>query len=94
MLVFISHFQSTTAIDSWMMQHPGKPLTIYEVVRCVRIAHKKALTLSSILHAFKKCGIYPWDADVFTDLDFLPSAVTNLVLLPGILSLEEAQVEI
>ncbi|RZC35065.1 DDE 1 domain containing protein, partial [Asbolus verrucosus] len=59
------------AVDSWMMQHSGKPLSIYEVAECVGIAHEKALTPINIIHSFKKCGIYPFDADVFTDIDFL-----------------------
>lgn len=68
------------SIDSWMMQHPGEPLSIYEVAECVGIAHEKALTPSNFINAFKKCGIYPFDANVFTDVDFLPSAVTDRVL--------------
>ncbi|KAJ8957110.1 hypothetical protein NQ318_007325 [Aromia moschata] len=79
-------------IDSWMMQHPGKPISIYEVAECVGIAHIKALTPSNIINSFKKCGIYPYDANVFSDLDFLPSDVTDRpnptdngteLLLPG-----------
>ena len=65
------------SVDTWMMQHPGKPFTIYEVAECVGFAHEKALTPSNIINAFKKCGIYPYDANVFTDIDFLPSAVTD-----------------
>lgn len=68
------------AVDSWMMRHPGKPLSIYEVAECVGIAHEKALTPSNIINAFKKCGIYPFDANVFTDVDFMPSDVTDRVL--------------
>lgn len=65
------------SVDTWLMQHPGKPFTIYEVAECVGFAHEKALTPSNIINAFKKCGIYPYDANVFTDIDFLPSAVTD-----------------
>jgi len=53
------------------------PFSIYEVAECVRIAHEKALTPSNIINAFKKCGVYPFDAKVFTDRDFIPSEVTN-----------------
>ncbi|KAK4874769.1 hypothetical protein RN001_014129 [Aquatica leii] len=61
------------------MQDPGKPFSIYEVAECVGFAHQKALTPSNIINAFKKCGIYPFGDNVFTDIDFLPSAVTDRV---------------
>lgn len=66
-----------TALDSWMMRNPGKPLTIYDVAACVGIAHEKALTPSIIISAFRKTRIYPYDRNIFTDDDFLPSQVTD-----------------
>lgn len=65
------------AIDAWLMQHPGKPMTIYEIAFCVGSAHQKALIPSNIMAAFKKCGIFPFDRDIFTEVDFLPSSVTD-----------------
>ncbi|XP_072380516.1 uncharacterized protein [Diabrotica undecimpunctata] len=52
------------AIDSWLMHHPGKPVTIYEVTGCVGEAYQKAMTLGNITLAFKKCGIYPFDREI------------------------------
>lgn len=65
------------AIDSWMMRHPGKLVTIYHVAECVGQAFLKALTPVNIVNAFKKCGIHPYDDSIFTDIDFLPSVVTD-----------------
>lgn len=65
------------AVDGWLMQHPGKPLSIYEVAACVGEAFNKALTPVNITSAFKKCGIFPFDRSVFSEIDFLPSAVTD-----------------
>ncbi|KAK9685192.1 hypothetical protein QE152_g38235 [Popillia japonica] len=31
----------------------------------------------NITAAFKKCGIYPYDRHIFTDVDLLPSSVTD-----------------
>lgn len=70
----------SAAIDTWMMQHPGKPLTIYDVAACVGFAHEKAITPSNVISAFKKCGIYPYDANIFTDVDYLASSVTDRAL--------------
>lgn len=65
------------AIDSWMMRNPGKLMTIYSVAECVGQAYAKAMTPVNIASAFKKCGIFPFDPDVFTEIDFMPSLVTD-----------------
>lgn len=65
------------AVDSWMMRNPGKTFSIYEVASCVKEAHMKAMTPANICAAFKATGIFPFNRDVFTDLDFAPSEVTD-----------------
>lgn len=69
-----------SSVDSWMMRNPGRPITIYEIAACVGEAHMKAMTPANISSAFKKTGIFPYDDNVFTDIDFLPSDVTNRAL--------------
>ena len=64
------------AVDSWNKQNPGRVFSIYEVATCVGIAHEKAMTPATIKNGFRKCGIYPFDRNVFTEADFLLSAVT------------------
>ncbi|XP_022835755.1 uncharacterized protein LOC111363186 isoform X2 [Spodoptera litura] len=66
-----------SAIDSWLLRNPGKNLSIYNVAECVGIAYMKAMTPTNITQAFKKCGIFPFDDQIFTDIDFLPSEITN-----------------
>lgn len=65
------------AVDSWMLRHPGSSMTIYTVAECVGEAYARAMTPINITAAFKKCGIFPYNPDIFTDLDFLPSDVTD-----------------
>ncbi|XP_055922503.1 uncharacterized protein LOC129953377 [Eupeodes corollae] len=64
-------------MDSWMMRHPGQPVTIYDVGALVGEAYQKSMTPTSITNAFKKTGIYPFDRNVFGEVDFLPSSVTD-----------------
>ncbi|CAH1973322.1 unnamed protein product [Acanthoscelides obtectus] len=64
-------------IDSWLMTHPGKPVTIYDLGEIIGAAFLKAMTPTNITRAFAKCGIYPFDRNLFTDEDFLPSTVTD-----------------
>ncbi|KAJ8915668.1 hypothetical protein NQ315_000600 [Exocentrus adspersus] len=56
-----------SACSSWMIRHPGVPLTIYDISECVAEALTKALTPANIIAGFKKCGIYPLDRNVFSE---------------------------
>ena len=64
-------------IDSWMLRNPGKTFTIYQVAASVELAFLKAITPFNIVADFKKTGIFPYDRNVFTDIDFMCSSVTN-----------------
>ena len=65
------------AIDLWMLHNPGKTFKIYQVAASVGLAFLKAITPSNIVAAFKKTGIFPYDRNVLTDIDFMCSSVTN-----------------
>lgn len=65
------------AVDSWLLRNPGRPMTIYNIAECVGPAYMKSMTPTNIVNAFKKCGIFPYDDQLFTDADFLPSTVTD-----------------
>lgn len=64
-------------IDSWMLRNPGKPLTIYDIGEIIGHAFLKVMTPINITKAFKACGIFPFDRNLFDDDDFLPSSVTD-----------------
>lgn len=66
-----------TAVDSWLLHHPGIPLSIYDVSGCVGVAFERSMTPSNIKSGFRKTGIYPFDRKVFTSDDFLSSSVTD-----------------
>ncbi|XP_063220582.1 uncharacterized protein LOC134529986 [Bacillus rossius redtenbacheri] len=65
------------AVDTWMMQHPGNTLTLYDIAGIVKIAHERGLTPGNIMSGFRKSGIYPFDRHIFTDKDFLCSFVSD-----------------
>ncbi|KAJ8910978.1 hypothetical protein NQ315_003671 [Exocentrus adspersus] len=68
----LKQFQTfyNSAIDSWMMSHPGETFNIYHVASCVGQAYPRAMTPVNIVAAFKKTGIYPFDRFVFGEEDF------------------------
>lgn len=65
------------AMDSWLMRHPGKTVSIYNVAELLGQAFDRAMTPSNIKSGFRKTGIFPFDRHIFTDNDFMPSEVTN-----------------
>lgn len=64
-------------IDNWMIRHPGQTLSIYDIAACVSVAFDRAMRPENIKSGFKKCGIFPFDDQIFTDDDFLTSFVTD-----------------
>lgn len=65
------------ACDNWMLSHPGKTLTIYEIAECLGHAFPLAFTPRNIESGFRVSGIWPLNADLFTDEDYLSSYVTD-----------------
>lgn len=51
-------------------------MTIYNVAKCVGEAYARIMTPLNILAASKKCGIFPFNPEMFTDIYILPSDVT------------------
>ena len=68
------------AVQRWHQEHPGKILTIHEIEPLVTEAFGKAFTIPNIVNSFRAAGVWPVDANVFTDADFMsarPTAFDN-----------------
>lgn len=63
--------------ETWLLNHPGIPLTIYSIAELVNIAFDKAFTPKNIKAGFAKTGIFPFNENIFVDADFIESAVTD-----------------
>ncbi|KAL0858974.1 hypothetical protein ABMA27_010833 [Loxostege sticticalis] len=66
-----------SACDAWMRSHPGRTMTIYDIPSIVATAYPLALTQNNIQAGFRCTGIYPFNRNIFTELDFSPSFVTD-----------------
>lgn len=64
------------AMNNWMINNPAKTVSIYEVAEISGIAFN-AMSRKNILSGFAKTGIQPFNPQIFTDDDFLMSAVTD-----------------
>ncbi|KAF2895502.1 hypothetical protein ILUMI_10673 [Ignelater luminosus] len=65
------------ACNTWMINNPGKPITIYSLAGLVGDAFPKSFTPVNISNGFKKTGIEPFNSDIFTEEDFLSAFVTD-----------------
>ncbi|KAJ8910650.1 hypothetical protein NQ315_011632 [Exocentrus adspersus] len=60
------------ACHEWLLNNPGKPMTIYEVAECVGKSYPRAFTPSNIESGFRVSGIFPLNRHVFQEHEFLP----------------------
>ena len=80
-----------TAMDSWIcnnkaqrlsddnveIQSSVRRITIYDIPGIVKVAYPLAMTQRNIQNGFQKCGIFPFNRNVFEDADFGPSFFTD-----------------
>jgi hypothetical protein len=64
-----------SAFDSWMVNNLGKTMTIYEIPEMVKQA--LAAIPNNITADFTVSGIYPFNPNIFTDIELMPSYVTD-----------------
>ena len=67
----------STAIKSWIVDNPGKPMSIFNILEMVAKAFPKAMTIENITGGFRATGIFPFDPNVHKPSDFVPSMVTD-----------------
>jgi len=72
--------------DMWMRANVGARITDYDIAGLVGEAFTKVARLDIAVSGFKCTGIYPFDRNIFSDIDYLPSDVTNI-------SLQDANIE-
>ena len=63
--------------DNWMRNNPGKTMTIYDLPGIARESWPKAAQPSSITKGFEVSGVFPFNNEIFTDVEFAPSTVTD-----------------
>ncbi|XP_036146776.1 uncharacterized protein LOC118646934 [Monomorium pharaonis] len=66
--------------DMWMRANAGARITDYDIAGLVGEAFTKVARLDIAVSGFKCTGIYPFDKNIFSDIDYLPSDMTNVPL--------------
>lgn len=65
------------AMDGWLRSNPGKTVTIYDIPSVVNEAHMSAVIPRNIVSGFQSTGIYPFNRELFSDVDFAPAVTTD-----------------
>ena len=63
--------------DSWMVANPGRRISFYDIAAIFGKAFLRSATAEKAVHGFACCGLWPYDANIFTDADFADSSVTD-----------------
>ena len=72
---FSNYFEKE--IDKFQKEHPGRRIQMTDMGSLFGKAYSKACSVENAIMGFKKCGIAPFDANVFSDEDFAPASVTD-----------------
>ena len=67
----------TSAVKSWMNHNPNMTLNIYALPKLCSSAWDRGATPENVKSGFRAAGIVPFDRNIFSDKDFLSSAVSD-----------------
>jgi len=67
-------------MDSWMKTNPGKRFSIYDVPSITTNAIVNSATPKNITNGFLVAGIWPFNRNAFTEDEYAPAIVTDIVL--------------
>ncbi|KAK9685444.1 hypothetical protein QE152_g38040 [Popillia japonica] len=63
-----------------MRPNAGKVISIYDIPSITKSAFDVAMTARNISAGFAATGTWPVNTDIFGEVDFLPTQVTNRIL--------------
>ena len=65
------------ACDKWMVSHPGRRISTYDQAELFCEAYLKAASMRNAISGFASCGLWPFNPDIFQDMHFAPSMITD-----------------
>lgn len=64
-------------LNSWLLNHPGKPITMYEIGGIIGNVFNETFSKENIGKGFQATGIHPFNDQGFRDDEFLSLYVTG-----------------
>ena len=61
----------------WMRNNPSKTMTIFDLPGILRKTWPQSAVSGKIIKGFGVTGIYPFNRNIFTDVEYAPSFVTD-----------------
>ena len=65
------------AADSWMVSHPGKRISMYDIASIFSEAYMHTANLARAENGFRVCGLWPLNELIFTEDDFAAAELTD-----------------
>lgn len=63
--------------EDWVTTHPGRVMQIFDLPPVFRRGLELGAGEVNITSGFRASGVWPFDRQIFTDIDFLPSKTTD-----------------
>ena len=64
-------------LKNWMVSNPGRIITHYDFAGISGKAFLRTATPDKAIKGFECCGLWPFDANIFTENDFAPAYLTE-----------------
>lgn len=66
----------------WVQSHPGRVMQMFDLPPIFARALQIGATEPNIISSFRATGIWPYDSQIFQEIDFMPSETTNRAYTP------------
>ena len=66
-----------SASDTWMVAHKGQRISFFDMAGIFATAYNKTATVEKAVNGFRVCGLWPYNNQIFIDVDFVASELTN-----------------
>lgn len=63
--------------EKWHVSHPGRAITQFQIAELFGNAFSRVASIEKAVNAFRACGIWPYNPDIFSPEDFAPASVTD-----------------
>lgn len=63
------------AVNNFQKNYPDRRITQFDIAKLVKCACEESATVETATNGFRKCGIFPFNKDIFTEFEFTPSEI-------------------
>lgn len=79
-------------VTGWLKSHPGRVVTVFQISEIFDNTNVQAATIPTAINGLRKCGIWPYNQNNFTDADFIFAETTNIQNIVDSSNIEQQKV--